>query len=89
MKQTTSQRPKPGRSSASGAPGAVGGTSRSTAVASEGNRFSKTTTWYSLSGISVGRPGRDGSSGHSSAGGRKVRDCRCEAIATHSPSSAS
>ena len=40
-------------------------------------------------GISVGRPGRDGHSGHWSAGGRKVRVCRCEAMATHSPSRAS
>ena len=28
-----------------GVPGACGGTSRSTPVASDGNRFSKTTTW--------------------------------------------
>ncbi len=37
--------------------------------ASEGKRFSKTTTSYDESGISLSRPSRDGHSGHSSAGG--------------------
>ena len=35
------------------------------------------------------RPSRDGQSGHWSAGGRKVRVCRCEAMVTHSSSRAS
>src|SRR3712207_8839555 len=47
VKTTTSQRPKPGCTVVSGAAEAVGGTSRSTAVASDGKRFSKTTTWRS------------------------------------------
>ncbi len=37
--------------------------------ASEGKRFSKTTTSYEESGISLSRSPSDGHSGHSSAGG--------------------
>ena len=40
-------------------------------------------------GISVGRPGADGSSGHWSGGGRNVRSWRWAAMTTHSPSSGS
>ncbi|SLJ19301.1 Uncharacterised protein [Mycobacteroides abscessus subsp. abscessus] len=37
----------------------------------------------------MARSGVEGHSGHRSAGGRKVRVWRCEAITTHSPSNGS
>src|SRR5690349_17301612 len=67
----------------------AGPSPRAVAPYSEGNLFSNTTTSYSGAGISVGRPGRDGSSGQCSAGGKNVRPCRWAATITHSPVSGS
>ena len=82
VKQTTSQRPSPGaarrwrRSRGRRPPRARGSGSRRPPRRSPGRH--------------LGRAGRrDGHSGHSSAGGRWVRPCRCDAMATHSPVSAS
>ena len=80
VKQTTSHRPLPARVVNS----VVTNSSANGPRASDGKRFSNTTTSYDVAGISVGRSGVDGSSGHSLAGGRWVRLCRCDATTVHS-----
>src|SRR5580704_12896640 len=100
LKQMTSHRPAPGRlASRPGGPVRLSSDRSSSdrasldraaserdggAVASVGNRFSKTTTSYSGAGISVRLPGDDGHRGQASAAGWKVRSCRWLAMTTHS-----
>ncbi len=69
--------------------GVIAAGSATTRSLSAGNRFPKTATAYSGAGISLSRSAVEGQSGHWSAGGRKVRVCRCTASATHSSVSGS